>query len=356
MPESNRFLSLRTGSFSTLAGEDPTGATGRHAMTTRRRALAFVSILPAMAAWPAEKVRRIGYLAYGPRPQPGEVGEWDFLIAALRELGYEEGRDYAFDFKVTGYSPDRLATAAAELVASRVDVILVFTDPPVRAAKAATSTIPIVFGNVGEPVANGLVASLAKPGGNLTGWTNVTDELAGKRVELLHALLPSVGDVAVLWNPREPIHASWLKRTEAAARGFRIRVRPIELRGPEDIAPVFEQLGSLRPGALLVMGQLWISRHGAALFGAATRLRLPTVTSNPYNAANGALLSYGAAAAEGGRLTAEYLDRIFKGARPGDLPVQQPTKFALVINLKTADAIGVTVPRDLILRADEVIR
>ena len=332
-------------------------ATELQGMTTRRRVMILaVAAVAAGRAWPAAKPRRIGLLAFAPRPKPGVVPLFDGFLAGMRELGYEEDRDFTMEWKVTEGKPERYASAAAELVASRVDLILCFASPAALAAKSATSTIPIVFAGLNDPVTSGLVPSLARPGGNLTGLSGVDDELHGKRLSLLRELLPAVSNVVVLWSPDVVVHRHEVAQIETLARGLAIQVRPVELRRVEDVGPVFEQLERPRPGAVLVPAAAWHAYHSAALFAAATRARLPAIGTERFHAVGGALLTYGADLADLARRAAGYVDKIFKGAKPADLPIQQPTKYDLLINLKTADAIGVTIPKDLLLRADEVIR
>ena len=224
------------------------------------------------------------------------------------------------------------------------------------AAKSATRSIPIVFCGVSDPVVSGLVPSLARPGGNLTGLANIDDELAGKRLGLLHELLPAVDTVAVLWNPDALIHGPEVAQIEAAARSRGLSARAIELRRPEDVGSVFERLKSLRPGAVLVLASTWHPFHGALIFSTATAVRLPTVGAERYHATGGALLTYGANFADLSNRAAGYVDKIFKGAKPADLPIERPLRYDLLINMKTAEALGIRIPEVLLLRADEVIR
>ena len=224
------------------------------------------------------------------------------------------------------------------------------------AAKRATSTIPIVFSGVSDPVTSGLVPSLARPGGNLTGLSAVDDELHGKRLELLRELLPQAREVAVLWMPDLVATRNELTQIEALAPRLGIRIRRVELNRVEDIVAVIPPLGRTRTDALFILPARWHVYSSAELVAAATQARLPSIGAERYHHAGGALLTYGADIAALARRAAGYVDRIFKGAKPGDLPVQQPQKFELLINLKTALALGVAVPSSLLLRADEVVR
>ena len=311
----------------------------------------------ALGVWPADRPRRIGYLSFFPRPSPGVVPIFDAFFAGMREQGYEEGRDYVMDWRVTGGNkPEAFDAHAAALVADGVDLFVCFTTAAATAAKRATSTIPIVFSGVSDPVTSGLVPSLARPGGNLTGMSAVDDELHGKRFELLRELLPQAREVAVLWVPDMVTNGNELTQIEALAPRLGIRIRRVELNRVEDIADVIPPLGRTRTDALFILPAPWHVYSSAELVTAATQARLPTLGVERYHHAGGALLTYGVDIAALTRRAAGYVDRIFKGAKPGDLAVQQPLKFALLINLKTAVALGVAVPSILLLRADEVVR
>ena len=311
----------------------------------------------ALGVWPAARPRRIGYLSPFPRPSSGVVPVFDAFFAGMREQGYEEGRDYVMDWRVTGGNkPEAFDAHAAALVADGVDLFFCLTTPAAMAAKRATSAIPIVFSGVSDPVMSGLVPSLARPGGNLTGLSAVDDELHGKRLELLRELLPQAREVAVLWMPDWVVNRNELTQIEALAPRLGIRIRRVELNRVEDIAAVIPPLGRTRTDALFILPAPWHVYSSAELVTAATQARVPTIGVERYHHAGGALLTYGADIAALARRAAGYVDRIFKGAKPGDLPVEQPLKFELLINLKTAVALGVAVPNILLLRADEVVR
>jgi putative ABC transport system substrate-binding protein len=311
----------------------------------------------AVGVWPAARPRRIGYLSPFPRPSSGVVPVFDAFFAGMREQGYEEGRDYVMDWRVTGGNkPEAFDAHAVAMVADGVDLFVCFTTVAAMAAKRATSTIPIVFSGLSDPVTSGLVPSLARPGGNLTGMSAVDDELHGKRLELLRELLPQAREVAVLWIPDMVVNRNELTQIEALAPRLGIRIRRVELNRVEDIVAVIPPLGRTRTDALFILPAPWHVYSSAELVAAATQARLPTIGAERYHHAGGALLTYGADIAAQARRAAGYVDRIFKGAKPGDLAVQQPLKFELLINLKTAVALGVAVPSSLLLRADEVVR
>jgi len=309
----------------------------------------------AVGVWPAARPRRIGFLAVFPRPSSGVVPLFDAFFAGMREQGYEEGRDYVMDWRDTGGKPEALDAHAVALVADGVDLFFCLTTVAAMAAKRATSTIPIVFSGLSDPVTSGLVPSLARPGGNLTGLSAVDDELHGKRLELLRELLPQAREVAVLWMPDWVVTRNELTQIEALAPRLGIRIRRVELNRVEDIVAVIPPLGRTRTDALFILPAAWHVYSSAELVAAATQARLPSIGSERYHHVGGALLTYGADIAAQARRAAGYVDRIFKGAKPGDLAVQQPQKFELLINLKTALALGVKVPSSVLLRADEVV-
>ena len=329
----------------------------RPACVARRLIVLGAAAGVAVGGCTADRPRRIGSITVFPRPSSGVVPLFDAFFAGMREQGYEEGRDYVMDWRVTGGNkPEAFDAHAAALVADGVDLFVCFTTAAATAAKRATSTIPIVFSGVSDPVTSGLVASLARPGGNLTGLSAVDDELHGKRLELLRELLPQAREVAVLWVPDMDTNRNELTQIEALAPRLGIRIRRVELNRVEDIVAVIPPLGRTSTDALFILPASWHVQSSAALVAAATQARLPSIGAERYHHAGGALLTYGADIAAQARRAAGYVDRIFKGAKPGDLAVQQPLKFELLINLKTAVALGVAVPSILLLRADEVVR
>jgi len=303
----------------------------------------------------ADKVARIGYLGTrrGVSPHLPEA-----FRQGLRDLGYVEGRNVVIEYRNNEGKNERLPALAAELVALKVDVILAAATPHALAAKQATRTIPIVFAATGDAVADGLVTSLARPGGNLTGLSFFTPELVGKRLELLKQTVPGISRVAVLWNPGglgENTEKDVLKRAEVAARAIGMQLQFVEARGPADFDRVFSDMTRARAGALTVLTSAMLFEERKRLVDLVAKNRLPAVYPWREFVDAGGLMAYGPDLADLFRRAATYVDKILKGAKPGDLPVEQPTKFELVINLKTAKALGLTIPPSLLQRADQVI-
>lgn len=309
----------------------------------------------ASAVWPlgvraqqAEKVYKIGSLTAGSQG-PSIVGE------AFRELGYIVGKNLTFESRYAEDRLDRLPKLAAELVSLKVDVIIAWGTLAPLAAKRVTSTIPIVMIAAGDPVGSGLVASLAHPGGNVTGTSLMAPDLGGKRLELLKELLPGISRVAILWNAANPYSALVFKETAGAARTLEVELRSVEIREPADLGAALEAATGQHADALItVEDPLTVDLRKKIAEFAAER-RLPTVSGLKLFADSGFLMTYGADLADTTRRSVVYVDKILKGAKPSDLPVEQPTKFELVINLKTAKSLGLTVPPLLLARADEVI-
>ena len=276
----------------------------------------------------------------------------------LRDLGYVEGRNVVIEIRDAEGEAERLPALAAELVALKVDVIVAPNTPQALAAKQATRTLPIVFSFVADPVASGLVTSLARPGGNVTGLSSLTPELVGKRLELLTQAVPGVSRVAVLWQPGfqgERTEKDMLKGADVAARALGVRLQFVEAQGPADFDRAFSDMTRARAGALTVLGSTMFISERRRLVDLAAKNRLPAVYARREYVDAGGLMSYGSNIADLFRRAATYVDKILKGAKPADLPVEQPTKFELVINLKTAKALGLTIPPSLLGRADQVI-
>ena len=317
--------------------------------------LAVLSLLAApraAEAQPAGKVYRIGLLS------PTSQG---FGIEAFREglraLGYVEGHNIVVEQRSAEGRFDRLPALAAELVRLRVDVIVAVVTQASLAAKNATMTIPIVMLAVGDPVGAGLVASLAHPGGNVTGTSNQNVELARKSLELLKNAMPKLRVVAVLWNPANPVYqAQIVKETEAAARGLGIQLRMFAARDAKEIDRAFAAMTAERAEALTVIVDSVFDAHLTRIAALAANGHLPSIGGFGKYAEAGGLIAYAANFSEQARRTAVYVDKILKGSRPGDLPVEQPTKFELVINLKAAKQIGLTIPPNVLVRADKVIK
>jgi putative ABC transport system substrate-binding protein len=305
----------------------------------------------------AAKVARIGFLSAGSPPITPHLLE--AFLQGLRDLGYVEGRSLVIEYRFAEGKFERLSALAAELVALKVDVMFAGGSVQALAAKRSTTTLPIVFIVPSDPVADGLVTSLARPGGNLTGLASVASDLVGKRLEQLKRAVPGINRVAVLWHPGGSgggTNKDMLKATDAAARALGVRPQFIEVRGPEDFDRAFSEMTKERAGALIVLGSVMFSIERRRLVDLAAKNRLPAVYALREFVDAGGLMAYGASQADLNRRAATYVDKILKGAKPGDLPIEQPTKFELVINLKTAKVLGLTIPQSLLQRADEVIR
>jgi putative ABC transport system substrate-binding protein len=308
-------------------------------------------------AQPLKKLPRIGYLA-GTNPAT-EATRIEAIRIALRELGYTEGQNIAIEFRYGEAKPDQLPQLAADLVRLNVDIIVVAGGTNVvRAAKNATKTIPIVMTGGGlDPVEAGLIESLARPGGNITGVTNLGAELAGKRLELLKEAVSKVARLAVLYDPTGPSSVREVKEVlPVAARALRLTIQPWEVRAADGFEKVFAALKKERPDGLYVLGGPLMNAYQKRIIGLALKSRLPAMYQRREAVDAGGLMSYGADLADSYRRVAYYVDRILKGAKPADLPVEQPTKFEFVINLKAAKQIGLTVPPEVLARADRVIR
>jgi len=297
----------------------------------------------------AGKVYRIGVLQQGGPPIPGS------FLQQLRELGYIEGQNIVLEYRYAEGRAERLPDLAAELVSLKVDVIVAGGTPAPLAAKHATGTIPIVMTAAGDPVGSGLVTSLARPGGNVTGLSARSPELAGKRLQILKEVVPGLARVAVLWNATNPYAALVVRETEAAARTLGVQVQFLEVRGPDDFGNALPAAIRGRPDALILVEDPLTFRYRMQVADFAVRHRLPTTYGYREFAEAGGLMTLGPNLADMYRRAASYVDKILKGAKPGDLPVEQPTKFELVINLRTAKALGLTIPQSLLLRADQVI-
>lgn len=310
---------------------------------------------PAVAeAQPAVRIPRIGWLG-GPTAETAEPFVRAFQ-QGLKDHGWTEGRNIVVEWRFAGGRAERLPALAAELVRLGVDVIVVPSTPPALAAKNATKTIPIVTVAIGDPVGLGLVASLARPGGNITGLTGfVNPEIAGKQLETLRKAAPRASRVAVLWNPDTRGTALSLREAEVAGRALGVQLQPLEARRLTDLDGAFAAMTAKRAGALLVLGDIAFLTNRVRLAALAARSRLPAMYSLREYAEAGGLMSYGPSTTELFRRAATYVDRILKGAKPADLPVEQPTTFELVINLRTARALGLSVPPSVLAAADVVI-
>jgi ABC-type uncharacterized transport system substrate-binding protein len=319
----------------------------------------FISLLGgAAAAWPVAaraqqpgKLPTIGFLG-GTTPSAAGQGVAAF-VQRLRELGWTESRNLAIEYRWAEGRSERFAEIAAEFVRLKVDVI-VTAGPPVFAAKQATSVIPIVFATVADPLGSGLVASLARPRGNVTGLSLTSPELAGKRFELLREAIPGLRRLAIMANADYPPAARELDEVETAARPLGIETIALRIRQAADIAPAFEELKG-RAEALYVVGESLTSTNQVRINSFALAVRLPTMHTNRGNLETGGLISYGSNFPSHYRRAGDFVDKILRGAKPADIPVEQPTKFDLVINLTTARALGLKIPEAFLLRADELI-
>jgi putative ABC transport system substrate-binding protein len=325
-------------------------------ITTIVAALLLVAAPLAPGAPQTKKVWGIGLLSLGSEAEPAK--RWSAAFReGLRKLGYVEGDNVIIEQRYAAGQAERLSTMAAELVRLKVDVLVTAPAGSAILAKKATSTIPIVFIGEPDPVGTALVASLGHPGGNVTGLADAHAELVPKRLELLKQVVPSASRIAILWNPANPSTAPQLKIAEAAAPALGATVFPVGVNGPRrgDVDRTFEAIGRERPGSLLVVGDATLGVHRHRIAELSMRHRLPTAGAHSAWTESGLLMSYGTDFVDLFRRGALLVDKILKGAQPADLPVEQPTKFDLVINMKTAKAMGVTVPPPLLLRADRVI-
>jgi putative ABC transport system substrate-binding protein len=274
----------------------------------------------------------------------------------LRELGYIEGQNIAIEPRYSDGRDDRLPDLAADLVNMKVAVIVTWGTPAARAARGATKTIPIVTAAVTDPLGTGLIASLARPGGNLTGVTSGGAALSGKTLELLKELAPGVKRIAVLWNPANPIQPVMFRETQVAAETMRVQVQSVGVSDPNELDAAFAAMTGERVDAMVVLQDLMLQANRRRIVASAARLRLPAVYERKTWVDAGGLMSYGVNFPNNFRRAATYVDKILKWARPGDLPVEEATKFELVINLKTAKELGLTIPPSPLLRADQVIQ
>ena len=314
----------------------------------------LLAVSPVAQAQPAGKVYRIGFLhtSSSSTVQP----QINAFRQKLRDLGYVEGRNVVIEYRWAEGKYERLSAMARELTRLNVDLIVSGGGTPsVLAAKAATKTIPVIF-FAGDPVVSGIVSSLARPGGNLTGVGALTAELDAKRLEILKECVPTATRVAILWNPDNPTGVPQRNRMALAAETLGVQLRMFEARSPSEIDQAFTVMARERPGAMLMLADPMLNNEGKRVVDLAARVRLPTASGFRSFAEAGGLISYGPSLIDSYRQLAIYADKIVKGAKPADLPVEQPTKYDLVINLKTAKALGLTIPQSLTVRADELIR
>jgi len=316
-------------------------------------AILLVSIHQAEAQQPT-KIPRIGYL--GVNSLNVNPDRREAFRQGLRELGYVEGKNIVIEWRSAEGKQDRLPALAAELVSLKVDIIITGGPPSTRAAKQATVTIPIVTAQYPDPVGDGLVVSLARPGGNITGLATLAPGISGKLLELLKEVVPKLSRVAVLGTSTQPGNAQSLSETELAARAFGVQLEYLDVRGPEDIETAFRAAGKEHAEAVLVLQSPVFFLQQTQIAKLAVKSRLPAIFPQSGFVEAGGLMYYGPNTTDLFRRAAAYVDKILKGAKPGELPIEQPTKFELVINLKAAKQIGLTIPPNVLARADRVIR
>ena len=342
-----------------------TRAAERISPAVRTKCAALVAVLfwgalaapPAVLAQSTPKAARIGYLVFD--MTAADPREREAFRQGLRELGYVEGRNLLIEYRDAQGKPERLPALAAELTALKVDVIVAGGGTAgALAAKQATTTLPVIFTGVGDPVKDGLVASLARPGGNVTGLSMAATDLVGKWMELLKQAVPGVSRVAFLMKPDampDTTRKDYVKAADAAARTLGVQLQVVEARGPQEFDQAFSSMTKARAGALAVLATPVYGIERRRLAAMALKHRLPTIFSLRTFVEAGGLMSYGANLPDLTRRAAGYVDKILKGAKPGDLPVEEPTKFDLVLNLRTSKALGLTMPQSLLGRADQVI-
>jgi putative tryptophan/tyrosine transport system substrate-binding protein len=316
----------------------------------------LVAPLAVAAAQPPEKMPRVGYLSPGSSSDPVRLRRFEAFRQGLRELGYVEGQTIALESRWAEGRYDQYPALVADLVRLQVDVIVAVGGAATQATQQATKTIPIVMSVVIDPLGSGLVASLARPGGNVTGLSMMAPDLVGKQLELLKEVAPNVSRVALLWNPANPGSAPQVREAEAAARALRVRLQSLEARDPQEIDSAFAAMTRERAGALVVLADGIFTNQVRQIAALAAKMRLPSIYGLREYVEAGGLMVYSANPLDLERRAAAYVDRLLKGAKPGDLPVEQPTKFQLVINLKTAQALGITIPPTLLFQADEVMK
>jgi putative tryptophan/tyrosine transport system substrate-binding protein len=325
----------------------------------RRRS--FVALLGGVvAAWPfaaraqhGGKIPRVGFM--GNSTAALEANLIGPFREGLREHGYEEGRNLDIVFRWAEGRYERFPALIAELIAADVDVIVTAGTPAALAVKKATSTVPVVMAAIGDPVGSGVVQNLARPGGNITGLSAIAPDLEGKRLELLREVVPHLANVAFFLNPANEFHTVSMRQALTAAQALNIRLQPREVSKSEDLEPALASIIKEKPDGLLILADRVFLHNRQRMMDFATEHRLPSVNAYRELVEAGGLMSYGPDYGEMHRRAADYVDRILKGARPGDLPVEQPTRFTLIVNLKAAKAIGLEVPPTLVARADDVI-
>ena len=327
-------------------------------MTTRRRVLSFLgagALAAPLAGLAQGKVWRIGFLYYGSRDSALQTGRYAAFLEGMRERGYAEGKDFVIEARFADGKVERLPGQASELARLRMDVIVATSNPAIDAARRTTGSIPIIAAISAEPVGAGIAANLAHPGGLVTGLYISSDELVPKHLELMAAVVPRMSRVAVLSNPSNPVHAGRVKAVQAIARKSGMKVLAVSANTPEDIERAFLTMARDGAGGLLVLGDTFFVQQTKQIADLALKHRLPAIFVSHDFVEVGGLMSYGENPTDNFRSAAVYVDKILKGAKPGDLPFERSTRIYLTINRRTARAIGVAIPEDLLLRADKVI-
>jgi ABC-type uncharacterized transport system substrate-binding protein len=319
-------------------------------------ALLFAVCFPAHAQAQPSRVAKIGWLFLRPETAPGTVGGDDITRQALRDLGYMENRNVTFEYRRADNKIDRLPALAGELVRLKVDVIVAASANAAVAAKNATGTIPIVFVSMSDPVVDGLVDSLARPGGNLTGFSTITPILTGKRFELLKETVPRLSRIALLWNPKNPGSAQDWKESLVSARELGLQLHSLEVSNAENFDSAFKAATKAGSNGIAATLDGVINSNQKPIADFAMKYRTPAIYPRRDFTENGGLMAYGPEQTEPYRRTAAMIDKILKGTKPADIPVEQPKKFEFVINLKTAKQIGLTIPPNVLARADKVIK
>jgi putative tryptophan/tyrosine transport system substrate-binding protein len=318
----------------------------------------FITLVGSAVAWPLaahaqQKIPRIGFM--GNSTAALETNLVDAFREGLRELGYEEGRNIAIEYRWADGNYDRFPTLAEELIAAKVDAIVTAGTPAALAVKRATTTVPLVMVAVGDPIGTGLVSSLARPGGNLTGLSSIAPDLEGKRLQLLREVVPALSHVAMFVNSLNPFHVSSMKQARAAAQAMGIKLQLHDIPKSEDLDDAFAAIRKERPDALLILADRVFLHNRQRMMDFTNEQRLPNVNAYKELVEVGGLMSYGPSYEDMHKRAAIYVDKILKGTKPADLPIEQPSKFTFIVNLKAAKALGVTVPSQLLGLADQLI-
>ena len=313
----------------------------------------LITFAPAQAQQ-AAKIPHVGYLAA--TKAAAIAARTDAFRQGLRELGYVDGKNIVVEYRYADGNAARERELAADLVRQKVDIIVTTGPTVTRTVKYATATIPIIFAQDGDPVASGFVASLARPGGNITGLSNLSPELSGKRLELLKEIVPKLSRVAAIGGSNEPNNAQILKELGLAAASMKLRLQTLDVRGPADIEPAFQAAAKERADGAVFLGSVVFGAHRKQIVELAVKHRLPATYTRQEFVEEGGLMTYGPNINDLFRRAATYVDKILKGRKPADLPVEQPIKFEFIVNLQAAQQIGLTIPPKMLLRADRVIR